>query len=429
MMTFSKPNKKTYISVLTLLLGVITNSCKNNDDTPIVTDIQLNETELTMNVGDEVSLQVTTDTYDNAIIWRSSNENIATVNDQGLVTTLAGGTVAITATVDQAQATCIINSNPDVFFIQREVEDEIPVFWKNGEKTSMGNEIDKILNSIFVHKEDVYVTGEDWFSDGSGYLWKNGKVQNLPSSSGKINELKSFFKDDEGNEYMCAEIITDDNDKIAVYWTNGTENIMETTPPSSVLFAEWSVDIYDMYVENGDVYIIGNQRIGSTEKIATLWKNGVMQPFTGDLTTFWFNSVYIKDGDVFVAGYERLSNTETSAKYWKNGVAIDLLSDNNSASAEGISVADNGDVHVVGLQFLGGQTQAVYWKNGEQITLYNGPRESGANDIFIFSDDLYITGYGPERNGDAYFAYWKNGAPVTIPSREFRGESWSLFAR
>ncbi|QCX01709.1 hypothetical protein FGM00_16905 [Aggregatimonas sangjinii] len=428
-MIFSKPNKKTYISVLTLLLVVITNSCKNNDDTPIVTDIQLNETELTMNVGDEVSLQVTTDTYDNAIIWRSSNENIATVNDQGLVTIMAGGTVAITATVDQAQAICIINSNPDVFIIQREVEDEIPVFWKNGEKTSMGNEIDKILNSIFVYKEDVYVTGEDWFSDGSGYLWKNGEVQNLPPSSGKINELKSFFKDDEGNEYMCAEIITDNNDKIPVYWANGVESLMETTPPSSILFTNGSIDIYGMYVGNGDVYIIGNQRVGSDENLATLWKNGIIQPFTGDVATFDFGSVHVKDGDVFVAGYARLSNTETVAKYWKNGTPVDLFSDTNPAFAEAISVADNGDVYVVGVQFLAGQAQAVYWKNEERILLHDGPRESSASDIFIFGDDIYITGYGPERNGDAYFAYWKNGTPVTIPSREFRGGSWSLFVR
>ncbi|MDB2606258.1 Ig-like domain-containing protein [Zobellia sp.] len=412
--------------IVKLIFILVFWSCKNDDNTPVITSIQLDKKELLMNVGDTETFKVTTDIMGNKVVWSSSDENIAIVSDQGVVTTLGGGEVTISAKVNDVQAVSIVRVNPDVFFIEYEVEDEIPVFWKNGQATNLGNKIDIILNSIFIYQEDVYVTGEEWFSNGNGFLWKNGVVQNLPASRGQINELKSFFKDDEGNEYMCAEILTE-NDKIPVYWINGEEKIMEVTPPSSILFRGWRVDIFKMYVENGDVYIVGNQRVSSNENLATLWKNGDIQNFTGDISKFNFTSVYVNDNDVFVTGYERLSNTETVAKYWKNGTAMDLPSGNNSAFAESIAVSDDGDIYVAGKQFLDNQREAVYWKNGEFKILDDGPNESWAEDIIVFGNDFYIAGNSENENPD--FAYWKNGEPVNISDIGLLYGSWSIYVR
>ena len=56
-----------------------------------------------MNVNDEQTLKLTVNpdkAYDKTVTWTSSDEAIATVNDEGLVTAISAGTVTITATAN-----------------------------------------------------------------------------------------------------------------------------------------------------------------------------------------------------------------------------------------------------------------------------------------------------------------------------------------
>ena len=65
-----------------------------------VTDIVLNQTAATMVEGGTLELManVLPEVADNSIVWSSSNESVAVVDDQGRVVAIAPGTVTITAT-------------------------------------------------------------------------------------------------------------------------------------------------------------------------------------------------------------------------------------------------------------------------------------------------------------------------------------------
>lgn len=65
-----------------------------------VTDIVLNQTTATMVEGGTLGLiaNVMPEVADNSIVWSSSNESVAVVDDQGRVVAIAPGTVTITAT-------------------------------------------------------------------------------------------------------------------------------------------------------------------------------------------------------------------------------------------------------------------------------------------------------------------------------------------
>jgi uncharacterized protein YjdB len=81
-----------------------------------VTGVSLNKTETTINVGDAETLTATVEPADTeatgadqTVTWSSSDTGIATVDENGVVTGVAAGTVTITATsVDspEAKASC-----------------------------------------------------------------------------------------------------------------------------------------------------------------------------------------------------------------------------------------------------------------------------------------------------------------------------------
>jgi uncharacterized protein YjdB len=75
-----------------------------------VTSISLDETEITLTVGDNRTLVATVepdDATDNTVTWSSSNKGVATV-DGGKVTAISVGTATITASVGDQSATCSV---------------------------------------------------------------------------------------------------------------------------------------------------------------------------------------------------------------------------------------------------------------------------------------------------------------------------------
>lgn len=81
--------------------------------TVAVESVTLDETTLTMDIGDEETLTATV-APDNAtnktVTWSSSNNTVATVAN-GKVTAVAAGTATITATADGKNATCAVTVN------------------------------------------------------------------------------------------------------------------------------------------------------------------------------------------------------------------------------------------------------------------------------------------------------------------------------
>jgi|GEM_PF-969054 len=84
-----------------------------------VTSVSLDKTTLAINAGDSEELNVTinpSDANDKSVVWISSNENIATVDENGVVTGVAKGSATITVTTNSGSkiATCQVTVNQPV---------------------------------------------------------------------------------------------------------------------------------------------------------------------------------------------------------------------------------------------------------------------------------------------------------------------------
>ena len=73
----------------------------------IIQQITLSDTELDLFVDDTHHLTATT-TLPGTVTWASSNSDVATVNQDGLIVAVAEGKATITATIDEASATCVV---------------------------------------------------------------------------------------------------------------------------------------------------------------------------------------------------------------------------------------------------------------------------------------------------------------------------------
>ena len=100
------------VATITASCGGKTASCKVTVKTA-VSSIELNETDIALYVGENASLIATVkpdNATDKTITWSSSNSNVATVDDSGLVKAIAAGSATITASCGGKSATCKVTS-------------------------------------------------------------------------------------------------------------------------------------------------------------------------------------------------------------------------------------------------------------------------------------------------------------------------------
>jgi hypothetical protein len=102
------------VIVMSTLLAVSTvfSGCDKNDDpepgeTIVVESISLNNSTLTIAIGETATLVATTDPANAKVIWTSDNANTV-VDDSGKVTGKAEGTAVISATAGDKIATCTV---------------------------------------------------------------------------------------------------------------------------------------------------------------------------------------------------------------------------------------------------------------------------------------------------------------------------------
>ena len=99
-----------YLLVVDYATGGFTYYTKSSS---LASGITLDQTSLTMNSGTTAQLtaSITPETAFASIIWTSSDESVATVDANGLVNAIAGGSCTITATTSGSQktATCSVN--------------------------------------------------------------------------------------------------------------------------------------------------------------------------------------------------------------------------------------------------------------------------------------------------------------------------------
>ncbi len=126
-----------------------------------VTGISISNSSLSLGVGGTSTLTATV-TPSNAttkdIIWSSSNESVATVSDDGVVTAVGAGTATITATtVDGGKtATCTVTAKSE----------EIRYFYIKTNYAVEGKSFDYVLEEGYTYEDQYTVTSLQWYKDG-----------------------------------------------------------------------------------------------------------------------------------------------------------------------------------------------------------------------------------------------------------------------
>lgn len=95
--------------IITMICVILFAACKE----VAVIGITLNKNELTLSLNETETLVVTVhpiDATNKKVTWTSSNTDVATVNENGVVIAIDNGTTIITATTQEGkkQATCLV---------------------------------------------------------------------------------------------------------------------------------------------------------------------------------------------------------------------------------------------------------------------------------------------------------------------------------
>ncbi|HLS30341.1 MAG TPA: T9SS type A sorting domain-containing protein [Flavobacteriaceae bacterium] len=265
-----------------------------------------------------------------------------------------------------------------------------------------------LLGLIFttaLSAQEVYIGGYD--DDGSSFniaqIWEeDGTTHDLTDGAYSARVYDVFV--DDGDVYAAGYEMNSASTDVAKVWKNGTpENL---------------TDGYDyaranaVFVYDGDVYAAGYESTGA-KYIAKLWKNGESQNLSDGLENAKAESVFVYEGDVYVVGitYDYSvdgHNEDSKIKIWKNGTEQDLTNGVNYVDVESIFV-DNDDVYVAGREYNGTNYIAKLWKNGNAQNLTDGSFNASANSVFVFDGDVYVGGHD-----NNFPRLWKNGVEIDI---------------
>lgn len=215
--------------------------------TDVVLDVSLDKTAMSIVVGDSRTLHaVLAPLYmtGSAIVWSSSDTDIATVDENGVVTAVALGTCTITATSGLATDDCTITVTPATGIAKRagDVDVRWIQIWNNGPKFAAWN--------IGATAPEEY---GDYFAWGETQPYYTSLSPELTWSAGKTNGYAwpSYFDDTSGGfgryfrKYTGTKTVLEPEDDAALvnwgenwrmpdrselegllarYWYNVTEN-------------------------------------------------------------------------------------------------------------------------------------------------------------------------------------------------------------
>lgn len=147
------------------------NSCEVNITVKLITKITLDKTQLTLEKGVSEKLTATIEpenVTNNQLVWTSSNNNVATVDNQGKVTAVSDGSATITVTTLEGNKThsCIVTVKPD----------ELIVVLKDGSEYEMTKE-----------DETLYIEN----------IEQNTKIEDVLKDIETNGELKIYKENDE----------------------------------------------------------------------------------------------------------------------------------------------------------------------------------------------------------------------------------------
>lgn len=289
-----------------------------------VTSVELSNTELTLMVGNTETLVATVkpdDATDKTITWTSSDNGVATVDENGLVTAISEGTATVSAKAGDITATCIVTviSIPENaidlgIYVTRTDGTSYKVYWADC----------NIGASKPEEYGDYYAWGE--IETKAEYSWENYKWAN-----GDINNLTKYCQSDN-------KTVLDPEDDVA-YVKLGGRWRMPTSSDWRALLTQgaWRWTIRDG-IEGIEVYRTDN--VWNGNQIFLPYK---LAEWNGEVDGYYYTSnragqerpwaaivEYFTESDHFAKYFERCHGALIRPVYVSEDIVVDALSMNKT---------------------------------------------------------------------------------------------------
>lgn len=266
----------------------------------------------------------------------------------------------------------------------------IATYWKNGIAVRLGDtgaNAYSVAYAIAVKGKDVYIAG--YTSNGYGLAtptyWKNGMTVTI--SDGSTYAIASCIAVTDSGVYLGGIR----GNGVPAYWKNGTPMGMSSVSAGS--------SVYGMAVSNNDVYILGFDNYSQQRK---LWKNGTPAPI--NLPVY---AIAVNGPDVYLAG-----SSDSIATYWKNGVPV-TLPGSKPANISAI-IFDGGTLYAAGnTSSTPNSTVPTCWHNSLEVTLPAATSFPYPTCVAGHGNEVYVAG-----NNISGAVYWDNGKEVQLTARK-----------
>ena len=181
-------------------------------------EIKLNVTEATLNISENLQLEVTPTPLEvslESLVWTSSDETVASVNENGLVYAISEGEVTITATCEDVYASCkisVVKPIIEATQINLNVEEVVLKINENLQlEVSILPEDTTDPTVIWASSDDKIATVSD---EGLVTALKEGETTIIASCGEVSAECKVYVVDDSG-----IESILDNSDEVFTIYT------------------------------------------------------------------------------------------------------------------------------------------------------------------------------------------------------------------
>ncbi|MCU0430376.1 MAG: hypothetical protein MUF42_10445 [Cytophagaceae bacterium] len=273
---------------------------------------------------------------------------------------------------------------------------------------------------------DLEIVGSDRYACGfkrlsfnnsntfTAIYWKNGISVTLPSSSADYSVANAIWLD-QGDVYICGEERNSQGKLVAVYWKNGVKTTLSNGAVNALAKA--------IYVDNQEVYVAGEE-----DNHAVYWKGA--QRYQLDFGNYKssLNNLLKQDAStVLTVGYKDTINSVRLPVRWNNFTRKELTALTYSGEAYQV-LNKKSDTYIFGYATNPSTSleQACYWKNDSLVYMGNSATSSYCYNACFDGEDLYACGEALHSSGVYSAAYWKNKEATVFLSPGIVGESQAI---
>ena len=312
---------KCLLAIISLLLAI---SCTKKE----VYDLRIDHTELSMYVTEQVQLKASvafTGFSSVDMTWESNNPVIASVDETGTVTAHNAGNATITLTCDNNSISCNITVLSEEFALlvsksHPDGANQTMWIWKDG-KFIYNSAADQNVTpyDICVVKKNIYVCGAMYVDSDTTHtlqaaFWKDNSVTILPANNFNADARAIAVNND--TTYVVGNLYPIDNSNSGgpVVWINGTMSALSTI----------SNDI----VEDINVFQGRYIACGYSDSNALYWDNGTKNILSGDFAAA--KHIEISNNDIYIVGEIINVSGKKNTAIWKNNNLSQILTDKDN---------------------------------------------------------------------------------------------------